>query len=366
MSDPRLDILEPVLRDRALDAVAIVPGPNFRKIFDKSFYQNERPLVIICQREGGSLAIVPNLELASFADIDFSGEVFDWRDEAGYQAAFEAAAAKMPPQARIGVEGQLMRVFVQMAFARALPGAEFVDAHREVSAIRLRKSASDLARMRKAIAISEEALERTVSEVRAGMTETEVEGILLRNLFACGSDGLAFSPIVAAGGNSAQPHAKARPDYQIRPGDALLIDFGASHRGYQADITRTFFIDHVSDGDREFYATVRAANAAGRQAVRPGTTAHQVDDTVQKVLENSPFARYRRTKTGHGLGMEVHEDPYIMRGNHDALEPGMVFTVEPGLYRLGDCGVRIEDVVAVTETGMECLTAFPRDLRIVG
>ena len=359
-------MLAPVFADRSIGAVALVPGANFRKIFGRDFSGNERPLVVIAQREGDSLAIVPNLELASFATLGFQGEVFDWRDEAGYRDAFQAAAGKMKPDVTIAVEGQAMRVFVQFALAGALPGAAFVDAHREISGIRLHKSGADIAAIRQAIALSEEALERTVSDVRAGMTETEVEGVLLSNLFACGSDGLAFSPIVAAGDNAAQPHAKSRPDYRIKAGDALLLDFGGVHGGYRADITRTFFVETVSQENRAFYDTVLAANAAGRGAVRPGATAHDVDDTVQRVLEASPYAECRRTKTGHGLGMEVHEDPYIMRGNHDALEPGMVFTVEPGLYRLGDCGVRIEDVVAVTETGMECLTAFPRDLRIVG
>jgi Xaa-Pro dipeptidase len=220
--------------------------------------------------------------------------------------------------------------------------------------------------LRRAIALSEQALEATLAEVRAGMLETEVEAILLRHLFACGSDGLAFGPIVAAGDNSAKPHAKARNDYRIKRGDSLLFDFGGAWGGYCADITRTFFVQEVSKRDRDFYNTVLAANEAGRAAIRPGATAHHVDDVVQKVLEQSPFAEFRRHKTGHGLGLEVHEDPYIMRGNHHELETGMVFTVEPGLYRLGEAGVRIEDDMLVTAEGAECLTSFPRELRLVG
>lgn len=361
-----LDVLHPVMVAQALDAIAVVPGANFRKLFGKDFHQNERPLVVIVQRDGPSLAIVPNLELASFAALDFPGEIFDWRDENGYSAAFAAAANHVQPDTRLGLEGQTMRVFVQMALAEALPQASLIDVHSAISAIRLTKSPADLVCLKRAIEISEQALDLTLREVRAGLTETEVEGILLKNLFACGSDGLAFSPIVAAGGNSAKPHAKARPDYKIAPGDALLFDFGGSWGGYQADITRTFFVETVSDTDRDFYNTVKTANETGRAAVKPGATAHQVDDAVQLVLEASPFSQFRRHKTGHGLGMEVHEEPYIMRGNQTALEPGMVFTVEPGLYRQGECGVRIEDDVVVTRTGMECLTAFPRDLRIVG
>jgi len=198
------------------------------------------------------------------------------------------------------------------------------------------------------------------------MTETDVESILLRNLFAHGADGLAFAPIVAAGANAAKPHAHARPDYRIQPGDALLFDFGGSYQGYSADITRTFFVGHVSEHDRAFYDTVLAANARGREVSRAGITASDVDDAVQKVLEQSQFAQFRRHKTGHGLGLDVHEAPQIMRGNAQRLEPGMVFTIEPGLYRDGEAGVRIEDDVVVTADGIECLTSFPRALRIVG
>lgn len=354
------------MADAGLDAVAIVPGPNFQKLFGANFHHNERPLVIFAQIGGPSVAIVPNLELGSFEALNFEGEVFDWRDETGYRGAFEAASKLLGDVRTMGVEGQTMRVFVQMALAKVLPDTHIVDAHSGIAKIRLHKSAKDIEAIKQAIALSEQALEATLAEVRAGLTEAEIEAILLKNLFVSGSDGLSFRPIVAAGGNSAKPHAKARHGYEVQPGDALLFDFGGSHQSYLADITRTFFVDHVSDLDRDFYNTVLAANAAGRAAVRPGVTAHQVDDTVQTSLESSDFADFRRHKTGHGLGLDVHEDPYIMRGNTQVLEPGMVFTVEPGLYRPGECGVRIEDDVAVTADGIDCLTSFSRELRIVG
>ena len=367
-----MTLLSPVhaiLARTGLDAIVLVPGANFRRVFAKDFHQMERPLQVIVPRDGDAVAIVPNLEMGSFTPIGFAGRVFDWRDEAGYMGAFEAAGAALPQLrkgTRIGVEGQRMRVFDLIALQKVLPGAEFVDAHAEISALRLHKTASEIALQRKAITISEAALEATLQEVRVGMTETEIESILLRNLFSNGADGLAFAPIVAAGDNAAKPHAHARPDYAIKPGDALLFDFGGSFQGYHADITRTFFVREVSDFDRAFYETVLAANAKGREVSRAGITASDVDDAVQVVLEQSQFAQYRRHKTGHGLGLDVHEAPQIMRGNHQVLEPGMVFTIEPGLYRAGEAGVRIEDDAVVTDDGIECLTTFPRDLRLVG
>ncbi|NND93204.1 MAG: M24 family metallopeptidase, partial [Granulosicoccus sp.] len=149
-------------------------------------------------------------------------------------------------------------------------------------------------------------------------------------------------------------------------GDALLVDFGARAGGVCADITRTFFVGHCSDAHAAVYETVLAANLAGHAASRPGATAHEVDDAATKVLENSAFAERIRHKTGHGLGRDIHEDPYIMRGNDQTLETGMVFTIEPGLYDLQDIGIRIEDDVLVTGSGSESLTGFDKSLTLVG
>ena len=369
MSEPRLAPLYAAMKASKLDGVAFVPGPNFKRIFARDFHLMERPLIIIVPAKGDPVAIVPNLEMISFEKVAFQGKIFDWRDEMGYAGAFEAAGNALPQLEhanRFGLEAQRMRVFEEMALAKVFSTAQFVDAHAAISSIRLKKTSEEITLLRKAIEISETALEATLQEIREGQTEKEVEAILLRQLFTHGADGLSFDPIVAAGDNSAQPHAQARRDYKIRRGDALLIDFGASYQGFNADITRTFFIGEVSEFDRAFYDTVLAANELGRAASKAGVTAHQVDDSVQRVLENSEFAEFGRHKTGHGLGLDVHEAPQIIRGNSVKLEPGMVFTIEPGLYRRGECGVRIEDDVVVTENGIECLTTFPRDLRIIG
>ena len=366
MDETRLADFGPVMRHNGLDAVALVPGANFKRVFGKDFHQNERPLVVLATAGGPAVAIVPHLEMASFAKLDFRGEVFPWRDESGYEAAFQAAGAALGPLRRIGVEGQRMRVFEFLALSKAFAGAEVCDMHRPISRLRVVKSAAEIELLRQAVRVSEAALEDTLGKVRIGQTETQIEAMLLNALFAAGAEGLSFAPIVAAGSNSAQPHAKARPDYKVQAGDALLIDFGGRVQGYCADITRTVFIAEVSDEHRAFYDTVALANERGRAAARPGLSAGDLDNLVLAVLEGSPYGAFTRHKTGHGLGLDVHEDPYIMRGNDTPLQPGMVFTIEPGLYQLGKVGVRIEDDVAVTDDGIDVLTTFPRELRIVG
>jgi Xaa-Pro dipeptidase len=358
-----------ILDQTGLDAVALVPGANFLRIFGRDFHQMERPLVVIVPAKDKPVAIVPQLEMASFEPLGLDGTIIPWRDEDGYMPAFVKAASALHSlrrDCRIGVEGQRMRVFDMQALQTVLPDAKIIDAHKDISSVRLCKTADEISRLRIAIERSEAALEKTIAQVRVGQTEKHVEAILLGELFAAGCDGLSFEPIVAAGDNSAQPHAIARHDYVIKAGDALLIDFGGRYQHFSADITRTFFVGQVSEHDRAFYNTVLAANEKGRAISRAGITASDVDDATCKVLEQSQFAAFTKHKTGHGLGLDVHEAPQIMRGNTQVLEPGMVFTIEPGLYREGEIGVRIEDNVVVTTDGIECLTSFSRELRVIG
>ncbi len=352
-------------RDLDLDAVALVPGANFSRLFGVNFHTSERPLLVVVPAAGKPAAVVPNLELDSFAKIGFEGAVFDWRDQVGYQAAFAALAAHLPMRS-LGVEGQGMRVFVHHALVDAYPGLKIFDAEKAISGLRLCKSASEIAALERAIAISEKALSATLAAVRVGQTEKDIEARLVGHLFAGGAEELSFAPIVAAGDNSALPHAHARSDYRIRSGDALLFDFGARVDGMNADITRTVFVGEASDTQRRVYETVLQANLAGHSASRPGATAHDVDEAATAALEASAFADRIRHKTGHGLGREVHEAPYIMRGNHEVLAPSMVFTIEPGLYKVSKFGVRIEDDVVVTTVGSRSLTTFRKDLMIVG
>lgn len=361
-----LDLSELRALARALDvdAVALAPGPNFSRSIGGNFHTSERPTVVLVPPRGEPAAIVPNLELGSFAQLGFEGAVFDWRDQDGYMGAFEALADAMPLR-RIAVEGQVMRVFVHHAFRTACPQIEIRDAEREISALRLCKTEAEIAAMEEAIRISEAALGETLDAVRPGQTEKDVERRLIAALFAHGAEGLAFGPIVAAGANAALPHAHAGA-HEIRPGEALLFDFGAIWGGLNADVTRTVFVGHASDEDAAIYETVLGANEAALAATRPGATAHDVDDAATGVLEASPYAEFILTKTGHGLGREVHEAPYIMRGNAQVLAPGMVYTNEPGLYLPGRLGVRIEDDVLVTQTGHRVLTAFPKTLTVVG
>ncbi|ALI57023.1 M24 family metallopeptidase [Celeribacter marinus] len=353
-----------VASDLGVDAVALVPGPNFARALEHNFMSHERPFLIVIPAHGPAAALVPNLELGSWAGVGFDGAVFDWRDQTGYGDAFAQLMAHLNISS-VAVEGQVMRVFVHHALIAAQPTLKIIDGEREISGLRMIKTSADIAAMQEAIDISERALHRTLASIKLGQSEKQIEQTLIKFLFDEGADDLAFSPIVVAGDATAMPHAHARSDYMVKAGDAMLFDFGARKNGFAADITRTVFLDHVSDEGRAVYETVLAANMAGLAMTRAGVTAHEIDDVVTSVLEASPYAERIRTKTGHGLGRDVHEAPYIMRGNHMPLPAGTVYTNEPGLYDIGNFGVRIEDDVLITQDGCETLTRFPKELMVI-
>ena len=353
-----------LIRDAGLDAAAFVPGPGFAYLTGLDFPLMERPTLLFLTAEARMLAIMPALERLKWGSAFPDVETVYWQDSDGFEDAFEAAARALKAVA-VGVEGGRMRMFEYDALRRHLGNGEARNADAALQALRIAKDEDEIASLSRAIGISELALGETLDEVRAGATERTIAALLKSRMLAHGSDGFGFEPIVLAGAKAANPHGTP-DDTPLGPGDALLIDFGAKCDGYSADITRTFFCEHVSDRHAEIYETVRAANARGRSLAGPGVTAHDLDSAVTGALRSSPFADMIVHKTGHGLGLDVHEAPQIMVGNHQTLEPGYVLTIEPGLYRAGDVGIRIEDDVTITEEGARSLTSFPRELRLIG
>ena len=175
---------------------------------------------------------------------------------------------------------------------------------------------------------------------------------------------MPFSPIVASVPNSANPHAFPG-DRQLARGDLLIIDWGANVGGYYSDLTRTFAIGQPEDEMKLIAQTVMWANTAAREIAGPGKAAQEVDRAARKVIEDAGYGQYFIHRTGHGLGMEVHEAPYIREGNPLRLEPGMTFSVEPGIYIPGRGGVRIEDDVVITDQGLQSFSDLPRGLKIL-
>lgn len=349
------------MHTEGLDAVAFVPGPNLFYLTGLSFHLSERPIVALFPAAGRPALILPGLE-AVRVEEDSGMELFSYTDEEGHEPAFrQALDALNLHKARIGAERLHMRLIEVELLDRYAEGSELVANGELLFDLRIQKDADEVDQMRSAAAITTEALQVTMDQFRVGMTEREVASLLRIELLRAGADGMAFSPIVASGPNAALPHStpSSRP---IEAGETLIVDCGGTLGGYAADITRTFLIEEAGDEWSRIYGVVRAANEAGRAAVRVDQPAEDVDRAARDVIEDAGYGEYFIHRTGHGLGLETHEPPYAIAGNQRPLKPGMVLTVEPGIYLPGRGGVRIEDDVVVTEDGPEVLTTFSREL----
>jgi Xaa-Pro dipeptidase len=308
--------------------------------------------------------IIPELELSRLAARpDLKAHAFVWGDTYGYTDAFHEAVSTLGlAGGTLGVDGMTMRVSEWLMFQQAAPGLEVLPVERALIGIRARKQPDEIALMRRAIAISEQALDKLLAWAQPGMTERQLAARLESELDALGSTGLAFGTLVQTGPNSALPHGNVT-DRVLQADDLLLVDFGGMVDGYPADITRTFCLGTPSAAMQTIYDTVLQANEAARAAAGPGVPMGEVDRAARAVIEAAGYGPYFTHRTGHGLGLDTHEPiPQIAAGVTDTLEPGMVFTIEPGIYIPDMGGVRIEDNVLVTEDGLEVLTSYPRRL----
>lgn len=234
-----------------------------------------------------------------------------------------------------------------------------------VEGLRQQKDAGELAHIRAAVGIAEEALKRTLPEMRAGATELAVGARLEFNLRDLGSEAHPFETIIASGERSALPHARCSTK-PLSNGDLVIVDFGAVSGGYCSDITRTFVVGKASENQREGYDIVREANASASSAVRAGMRGRDADALARDYMERRGFGPYFGHSLGHGIGLEIHEAPRLARTIDAPLPVGAVITIEPGIYREGWGGVRIEDDVYLSPAGPVVLTSFSRDLLEVG
>lgn len=234
-----------------------------------------------------------------------------------------------------------------------------------VEALRERKDEGELALIRQAVRIAEEALAATVREVRVGLTEQQVAGILEKHLRDLGSDAPPFETIVASGERAALPHARAS-SRALRGGEYLLIDFGASYGGYCSDITRTFAVQSVNPEMQLIHDIVREATLSASAGVRAGMRGRDADAIARGYIEGRGYGELFGHSLGHGIGLEVHEGPRLARTAEAPLPVGSVVTIEPGIYRPGWGGVRIEDDVYLADDGPVVLTTFPRELLVIG
>jgi Xaa-Pro dipeptidase len=367
MSQSRLDQISPILKKHGLDGLALIPGPSLYYLTGLSFHLMERPVVALFMSGERPHLILPEMERGKpeSAGLDAVLHCYSEVEASRTQAFLQAASALPLDGAHLGVEPLRMRMYELRLLEAVGPRTTFTSAEKAIGELRAIKDADELQAMRQAVAVAQQSLSETLPLARVGISERELASELVSQLLRAGSQPeLPFSPIVASGPNSALPHA-VPTERRLQPGDLLLLDWGATVEGYASDLTRTFAIQEIDPELERVHQIVLQANAAAQAVVRPGVPCSDVDRAARQLIEQAGYGERFTHRTGHGLGLDAHEAPYIHGDNPLLLAPGMTFTIEPGIYLEGRGGVRLEDDVVVTKRGCESLSDYPRDLQVI-
>lgn len=368
MPSDRLSRLYTLMHNSQIDALVLNPGQTLTYLTGLQFHLMERPTLLLLAPPHEPVMVLPELEAGKLAQARFPIQAFTYGDNPAFwgeviRAACQAAGLNSK---QVGVEPLRLR-FMELEHLRsAAPLANFVSGEAPLNDLRVQKDTQEVEAMRKAVLIAEQGFLRMLEHVRIGMTERELAAELSLQMLHSGSEPeLPFSPIIASGPNSANPHANPT-DRRLAAGDLVVVDWGASYAGYYSDLTRTLAVGDIEPELRQIARIVAEANSAGRAAGKPGIAVGAVDQAARAVISAAGYGEYFTHRTGHGLGMETHEQPYMFGENSLLLAPGMVYTVEPGIYLPGRGGVRIEDDVVITAEGCETLSSLPRDLYQIG
>jgi len=352
------------------DVILITPGPDLEYFIGHSVGSHERLTCLVVPAGGEPSLLVPTLERPGWAGTpaeDLGIVISTWTDG---QDPYRALAELLPAGCRVLAVDYHMPAVHALNAQAIVPGSELTLAGEAIAELRMRKAPDEVEQLAAAGAAIDRVQRRIREWLTAGRTENEVAADIAKAIVDEGHVRPDFV-IVGSGPNGASPHHEAS-DRVIEPGDVVVIDIGGPMpSGYFSDCTRTYVV--APDGGRtiapkieEVYGVVRRAQEAGVAAVRPGVTAESIDQAARSVIEQAGYGEYFITRTGHGIGLEVHEHPYMVAGNTTPLEPGMAFSVEPGIYLPGEFGVRIEDIVVVGESGAVLMNTAPTTLTIVG
>ncbi|MFI5592798.1 M24 family metallopeptidase [Amycolatopsis sp. NPDC051758] len=360
----RLDRARTATAAAGTDALLIAPGSDLRYLIGQAGGSFERLTTLVVPADGTPALVVPKLEAPGYADVptdELGVELLTWVDG---DDPYELVAGRLGKPGRVAVSDFTPALHV-LALRNALGDAEQTLAGPVVRELRMRKDAAEIASLREAGAAIDRVHARVPEWLRPGRTEAEVGADIAAAIVEEGHLQADFV-IVGSGPNGASPHHDVS-DRVITKGDVVVVDIGGPlPAGYNSDSTRTYAVGAPRDADvAETYAVLQRAQAAAVAAVKPGVTAEQVDAAARDVITEAGFGEYFIHRTGHGIGLDVHEEPYIIAGNTLPLEPGMAFSVEPGIYQPGRWGARIEDIVIVTEDGVEPVNNQPHELVVL-
>lgn len=317
----------------------------------------ERLLVLLIRQSGKPVLFINEL----FPEKESEDLDFVWIKDTTDSIAL--LAEKLEKEEVLGIDknwpsGFLIRLMETTGSAKVVNSSLLLDL------IRSRKDEEEIQFMREASRLNDDAMTMLIDALHEDMTEKEMEDRLREIYDSLGAEGFSFTPIIAYGKNGANPHHE-NSHRLLKEGDSVILDIGCRKDNYASDMTRTVFYMEVDEKAKEVYETVLKANRKAIEKVKPGVKFSEIDEAARAVIEEKGYGKYFTHRTGHSIGIEVHEYGDVSSANEDLLMPGMIFSVEPGIYLEGELGVRIEDLVLVTEEGHEVLNRYPKDLQII-
>jgi Xaa-Pro dipeptidase len=350
-----------LMADNALDAVVMMEGTSLRYFTGMRWWGGERMFALVLPAKGAAFYVCPAFEegrareqLSNSPDGEHA-DVRTWQeDESPYQLVAQGLKERGIATGKLGIEETMRFVFVD-SVAKAAPQATLTSATPVTAGCRMVKSAHEIALMRLASQVTLAVYEAVYQSLQEGMTQHDVSNLIEQAYARTGFPGDAS---VMVGKYSASPHGSTTPQV-IREGSIIMIDDGCTVEGYQSDITRTFVLGKASDKMKQVFDIVHRAQSAALSAARPGAECGSVDAAARKVITDAGFGpdyKYFRHRLGHGLGMDGHEWPYLVRGNTTKLQANVTTSNEPGIYIAGEFGIRLEDDMQVTEDGAELFT----------
>ncbi|MBO8164132.1 MAG: aminopeptidase P family protein [Brevibacillus sp.] len=363
MYQTRLEKLYAFMEEERAEALLLTSPQHVFYLTGFLTEPHERFLGLLLPQGEEPVLIVPALDIEAAKQASVVGNIVGVADT---EDPYQVVKASLPPRTtRMGIEKKHMSVTRYEELSAVLEVKEYFDVEPVLRSLRLRKSPDEIERIKRAVHLVELVLKEGLKNVTVGKAEAELVAELEYLMKKLGAEGPSFDTMVLVGENSAMPHG-VPGQRRIQNGDFLLIDMGVAADGYVSDITRTFVVGEVTPKQREVYEAVLAANQAAIAAVKPGASVASLDRTARQLIADRGYGSFFIHRLGHGMGLEVHEYPSVHGENQDELAPGMVFTIEPGIYLPGWGGVRIEDDVLVTDSGVEVLTSFPKELTVLG
>ncbi|SHK27369.1 Xaa-Pro dipeptidase [Hathewaya proteolytica DSM 3090] len=362
---PYIENLYELMKKNNIDAVIIAPSNDLEYLLDFSPAADERFQALFLLQNGDYFYVTPELNYEEILHkLGKDAKYYIWSDGEGFVDCVAKALKEY------GLDGKNIGVNCTVRAINMLDVAEkvsckFFNAHNFLEQFRIIKSEEDIEKMRTAAKMADHVMEVLSTFIKPGMTEKDIKEKVYSIFDEQGADGISFEPIISSGPNSSMPHYSG-DSRVIQEQDLVILDLGCKYKGYCSDTSRTFFIGDITDKQREVYGIVKKAHWEAEHFAKAGVTCGDVDKIARDIIKESGHGEHFLNRTGHGIGYSVHEAPYIKENNKLVLEPGMAFSIEPGIYIPGEFGMRIEDIVVIDKNGNpDILNQFSREIIII-